>query len=109
MSNYILTSKSVILCPHGGYVTNLSNSSTIHSIDGGLPLLLNDYFAIGGCHQCNTVLWSNPSSTYFVNGAPALTSKSIGICCNHRGTPTGAALIRSFQTEVAEPQNLSFY
>jgi len=109
MPRYILTNKSVIMCPHGGRVTNIQSSAKRPVIDGGLPILINDYFTVGGCSLCNMVTWANASSNYLVNGVPTLTNQSIGICFGSQGVGTGNVFIASFQTKVEDKQgNLNF-
>jgi hypothetical protein len=109
MPNYILTNKSVILCPHGGMVTNLGGSAKRPVIDGGFPMLINDHFVVGGCASCNTVNWANPSMNYRVNGVPALTTQSIGLCSGIQGIGTGNTRVALCQTKVEDKQgNLNF-
>ena len=102
MASYILTTKSVILCPHGGPIKNIQSSTKRPVIDGGFPLLINDTFTIVGCAMCTTVNWAGASNRYLVNKVPVLTNTSIGICTGGQGIGWGPAQIVSFQTKVRD-------
>jgi hypothetical protein len=109
MKGLILTNRSVILCPHDGIVQNFPGLGVLRPVEGGIPMMINDVFTIGGCQQCFTVQWSNPSATFFINGVPALTTNSIGNCTGTHGEMQGPARICLFQTVEFEPEEMTFY
>lgn len=111
MSSFILTKRSVILCPHGGMVSHIPMSKTSYRVCGDVPMLLLDRYVVSGCpnrdYPCGNVSWENPSTTLYVNGVPALLNTSIGFCLTQASVPQGAAVIASFQTVVTEPDNVT--
>ena len=76
----LLTTASVLMCPHGGTVTISSSNSKATA--GGSPLVVaNDTFTIAGCpfppsgppHPCASVKWVSPATGSTVGGAATLT------------------------------------
>ena len=108
---YILTSSSIILCPHGGIVSHVPITNSSFMINDELPMLLTDVYLVGGCPNvlggvsfpCVDILWLNPSTLLFVRGIPTLTNTSVPIARDSYGSPCGSAVIASFQTSYLEP------
>ena len=115
MPNYILTTGSVVLCPHGGVVNHIPMGTGDFLIEGMPPMLLTDTYLVSGCPNasgggaspCLNVFWINPSNYLFVRGVPALTNISTGLVADYRGAPAGPAIITSFQTTYEEPSKLT--
>ncbi len=107
---FLLTRRSVILCPHGGVIVHIPASFSAELIDGELPLLLNDFYNVIGCSNfqggnasfCLKVMWTSGSLNRLINGVPVLTNESIGLCQNALGVNQGAAIITSFQTRETD-------
>jgi hypothetical protein len=109
MRGLILTNRSVILCPHEGMIQGFPGLGVLHPVEGGIPLMFNDVFTIGGCYECLSVQWSNPSTTFLIDGIPALTHMSVGLCMGAYGEGHGTARICSFQTVEFEPEEITVY
>lgn len=109
-AGFILTTASVILCPHGGMVMHLRTGGSSELINGVPPMLLNDVYPVVGCPNamggamspCIRVEWVTASTSRFVNGVPVLIHTSVGVCYNASGAPQGAPVIASFQTVVKD-------
>lgn len=108
MGSFVLTRRSVIICPHGGIVTHVPTSFRNYTVNGEMVLLLTDQYVISGCpfHQgpCVSLVWTAPSATLHVNGVPALVHTSVGIT---QGMSPGPVVITSFQTMVKEPDSFT--
>lgn len=109
-AGFVLTKRSVILCPHGGMIVHAPMSFSGELVNGEIPLLINDVYTVVGCPNsmggslspCMTVIWTSASTSYLINGVPVLIHTSIGICQNASGVPEGPAIIASFQTTVMD-------
>ena len=108
---YILTSSSIVLCPHGGIVSHVPMTNSSFTINGELPMLLTDAYLAVGCPNvfggvsfpCVNILWVNPSTLLFVRGIPTLTNFSVPIARDSYGSALGSGVIASFQTSYLEP------
>jgi len=115
MPAFILTRRSVILCPHGGIVTHIPMTFSEYLINGELPMLLTDQYLINGCPNilgtmpsaCFKVVWTSASVYLIIKGSPALLNTSVGLCQAMNGAVQGPAIISSFQTTVAEPTEIT--
>lgn len=109
-AGFILTSRSMILCMHGGMVMHLPTGFSGELINGEIPMTLNDTYVVVGCPHtmpgmpspCTSVVWITASTSRFINGVPVLIHTSIGNCMNISGMPQGIAIIASFQTTVMD-------
>lgn len=113
MPNFILTRSSVILCPHGGAVTQIPLTHTDYRVNGEMVMLATDQYVITGCSgtkpgtNCISVVWTTSSPFLIIKGSPALTNVSVGLCQNAMSGVNGPALIASFQTRVKEPETVT--
>jgi len=99
----ILTTDSLLMCPHLGRVT-LTAGQTRATAAGGYVIRPADASGISGCifapggasHPCVTVEWSNPSQ-HASAGSKVLTEASVGICKAGDQAIQGAVLILQTQ------------
>lgn len=98
---------AVAMCPHGGQVTTVSANARV--LVSGMPVaLLTDQFIVAGCvfnvsgapQPCVKVLWSAPTVETLVNGQPAVTAASVGMCIAANGAPNGPAIVAYTQPLV---------
>lgn len=109
-AGFVLTKRSVILCPHGGMVMHIPASFSGELVNGEIPMLINDIYVVVGCPNfmggassaCTKVIWTTASTSYFINGVPVLIHTSTGICRNASGTPQGPPIVAAFQTSVTD-------
>jgi hypothetical protein len=108
VSQFVLTTRATILCPHGGTVT-MTPAATRVTVDGDPPLRLGDVGTIAGCaftigttpSPCVRPEWMLPSTRVRVEGAEVLTHTSVGLCLSAANVPQGTAIISGFQTRVS--------
>ncbi len=110
MGAFLLTTDSVILCPHGGIVTHVPTTFTTYRVQGRRPMLMTDEYLIAGCTGtggpmggCFRIQWVTGSTMLIVKGVPVLTQSSVGICLTSAGVASGPAIIASVQLMVQEP------
>ena len=118
MPNYILTTSSTIMCPHGGVVNHVPTYFGSYRVNGEIPMLRTDQYLIVGCpfilplgttplpNPCIRIMWISASNFLFVRGVQALTNVSTGICQSARGIPGGPPIIAAFQVVETEPNTL---
>jgi hypothetical protein len=103
----MLTTASVLMCPHGGTVQAIPSSTSVQF--GGAPVVTAaDTFMIAGCafvigivpSPCLTVQWVSPGLQSQVNSNPTLTESSIGLCLAATQAPQGPVTISSTQPQV---------
>jgi hypothetical protein len=96
---------AVAMCPHGGQVTTISSDTRV--LAGGAPVaLVTDQFMVAGCafvvgsvpQPCVMVQWSAPTVETLINGQPAVTALSVGLCIAANGAPNGPAIVGCTQT-----------
>jgi hypothetical protein len=99
----LLTSSSVLMCPHGGPVQIISANSRAKATD---PLACStDTFVITGCpfviagapHPCVTIQWITTATRCQAGGQPLLNESSVGLCLAPDQTPQGPVQIVSVQ------------
>jgi len=99
---------AVAMCPHGGQVTTISADTRVLA-SGMQVALATDQFMVAGCvftlpsgtpQPCVTVQWTAPTARTLVNGQPAITALSTGICIAANGVPNGPATVVSTQTRA---------
>ena len=98
---------AVAMCPHGGQVTTISANARV--LVSGMPVALaTDQFLVAGCAfapggvpmPCVMVQWTTPTVETLVNGLPAITALSVGLCIAATGAPNGPAVVVSTQPRV---------
>lgn len=111
MAASLLTTASVLQCPHGGSVTIVSANMSA-SASAALALA-NDTFTIAGCpfqipvgtgtvpHPCVKVQWTRPNTHTMVNGTPTLTKDSGGLCLAGDQAAQGQVSIVQVQSQVS--------
>lgn len=102
MKGEMLTTKSTIMCPHGGRaVLNTTNTKVISR---GTPALVEtDIHPVVGCpftigtkySPCTRIEWQAGHSDTMAESTPVLSQQSIGKCINSEGAPQGIAIIVS--------------
>ena len=99
---------AVAMCPHGGQVTTISANTRVLA-SGMQVALATDQFTVAGCaftlpsgtpQPCVTVQWTTPTVETVVNGQPAVTALSVGLCIAADGAPNGPAIVASTQTRA---------
>jgi hypothetical protein len=101
----LLTTSSVLMCPHGGTVTG-TPGATRASADATL-LRASDSFSIAGCafnvggtpQPCTTVQWVVTAQRVKHSGDFVLTESSVGLCVGP--APQGTVMVSATQTRVA--------
>ena len=102
----LLTTASVLICPHGGSVIATPGSTRASA---GAPILRgSDSFTIAGCsfapggalHPCVSVNWIVTATRVRHGGDFVLNQSSVGLCIAADQTPQGAVLINSTQAQV---------
>lgn len=99
----LLTTASVLQCPHGGTVSIVTTNAKANA---AAPLALaTDTFTIAGCpfqipvgvgtvpHPCLTVQWVKPNVKTLVSGTPTLAQDSVGLCLAVDQAPQGAVSV----------------
>jgi hypothetical protein len=103
----LLTTASVLLCPHGGLV-NVSPAST--RVVAGTPLIRqSDTFIIAGCafniagvpSPCVSVTWVTTATRVQGGGNFALNRSSVGLCLSAAQAPQGPVSINSSSPTVS--------
>jgi hypothetical protein len=103
----LLTTESVMMCPHGGTVQPSSTNTSV--LAAGAPLLRSsDVFIIAGCpfilglvpHPCVTVNWVQPATASSAISNPTLTEASVGLCVAPDQSVQGPVMIVSTQASV---------
>ena len=112
MAGKLLTTNSQMMCPHGATVQASTSNSKV-AADGGFVLLLSDTMAISGCpfqipapsgtipSPCTTVQWVVGETKVLINGTPALSESSVGLCISDKGIPQGTVSITSTQSAAS--------
>lgn len=105
MSDYILTTASVLTCPHGGQVS-LSTSNSQLTIEGSPALVLSDRHSVSGCpftlpnakpQPCVSVQWLVGASRSQAGGVPLLLQSSVGLCLSAEQIPQGPPTVVQVQ------------
>jgi hypothetical protein len=103
----IVTTASVMMCPHGGTVQASPSSTSVQA--GGSPVLTaSDVFVIAGCafvigavpSPCVSVQWVQPALQSSRSGNPTLTQASVGLCLAATQAPQGPVMIVNTQPNV---------
>jgi hypothetical protein len=104
----LLTTASMLMCPHGGTVTAISSNT--QATAGGSPLVrASDTFIIAGCpfttppavpSPCMTVQWMQTDMQSKAAGDFTLSMNSMGLCLAATQAPQGTVLINNTQQKV---------
>jgi hypothetical protein len=103
----LLTTASMIQCPHGGLAVLKTHNATTSA---GARILVEDdihdvmpcSFTIGTKYSpCNKIFWKNPATAVSVGGKKALTMTSLGECKSSEGVFQGFALIQNTQQKAS--------
>jgi len=104
----LLTTSSVLMCPHGGTVSAASSNTKAKA--GDFIVRPSDTFTIAGCpftlpsgtpHPCMTVQWVKSTLRCKAAGDFALAQDSIGMCLAADQAPQGTVLIQSTQPRAS--------
>ena len=106
----LLTTSSVLMCPHGGTVSAASSNTKAKA--GDFIVRPSDTFTIAGCpftlpgappipHPCMTVQWIKSTLRCKAAGDFALAQDSIGMCLAADQAPQGTVLIQSTQMRTS--------
>jgi hypothetical protein len=104
----LLTTSSVLMCPHGGRVTATTSNSGAKA--GDFLVRKSDTFTITGCpftlpngsaHPCVRVEWVKATLRCKAAGDYLLNQDSVGLCLAADQAPQGTVLIQSTQTRAA--------
>lgn len=103
----LLTTSSVLMCPHGGSV-RITSSNTKASA-GDFLARVSDTFTITGCtfapggaaHPCVRVQWTTHALRCQAVGDFVLNQDSVGHCLAADEAPQGTVMIQSTQTKVS--------
>jgi hypothetical protein len=107
----LLTTASVLMCPHGGSVSAITSNT--HSNAGGAPLVgMSDTFLIAGCpftlpgtppipSPCLTVQWLVGNTSSQIAGDYTLSEASTGLCLAATQAPQGSVIIANTQQQVS--------
>lgn len=104
----LLTTSSMMMCPHGGTVSAISSNTKVKA-SGDYLLRTSDTFAIAGCplnisgapHPCVQVKWVQPALKSKVLSDFTLTQQSVGLCVAADQAVQGTVLINSTQLKVS--------
>jgi hypothetical protein len=105
----LLTTSSVLQCPHGGSVSAVTTNSVTQA-GGDYVVTQSDTFTISGCSftlpgpvpsPCVTVQWITSSTSNTVQGNNVLTTDSQGLCLAGTQAPQGSVLISTTQNPVS--------
>lgn len=107
MTQYVLSSRATIMCPHGGTVTMTPTAVRV-TVDGDPPLRMGDVGTIAGCpftigttpSPCVRTEWMMPANRVKIEGAAVLTHTSVALCISAASAPQGTAITSGFQTRV---------
>lgn len=105
----LLTTASMLLCPHGGSVSAMTSNRRT-SAGGAAIVRATDTFTIAGCpftlpsvgwHPCVTVQWVQTARASRVLGGQTLTDASLGWCKAADGAVQGTVQITFAQPRVS--------
>jgi hypothetical protein len=104
----LLTTASVMMCPHGGTVSPISSNTRVNA--GGSPVLRSsDTFVIAGCpyniagapHPCVSVQWMTTDLRSQVLSDSTLSEASVGMCLAPDQSPQGTVIVMTTQEQVS--------
>lgn len=103
----LITTSSMLMCPHGGSVSIVS--SNLRAMAGASLARSSDTFIIAGCllnvagapHPCVTVRWLLTALRCKAGGDACLTDASVGLCIAADQAPQGTVLIQLTQQRAS--------
>ena len=103
----VLTTSSIMMCPHGGQVMATSANARVKA-GGDFVVRPSDVFTIAGCpfniagapHPCVQVQWVMPNMRSKVLSDASLSESSVGLCLAADMAPQGTVLINFTQPRV---------
>jgi hypothetical protein len=103
----LLTSSSVLMCPHGGTVQIVTTDTRVQA-GGDFVVRSSDTFMVVGCpltigtvyHPCTTVTWVVPALRSKAMGDDTLTEDSVGFCQAGDQAVQGTVLVNFTQPRV---------
>jgi hypothetical protein len=104
----LLTTSSMMMCPHGGQVQAIT-TNTRTKAGGDFALRQSDTFIIAACpfilglvpHPCVQVQWVQPALQSQAVGDFTLTEASVGLCVAADQAVQGTVLIMFTQPQVS--------
>jgi hypothetical protein len=105
----LLTSSSVLMCPHGGTVSVVTSNTQVKAA-GDFVLRQSDTFLVAGCpftippgvpHPCVQVQWVEAALQTQAAGDFALTEESVGLCVAADQAVQGSVLICFAQPQAS--------
>jgi hypothetical protein len=103
----VLSSASVLTCPHAGHVTHTPSQARVVVV--GAPALTQaDTNMVAGCpftlpakpSPCVTVRWTVAAVRVTAGGLPLLLQSSVGLCSSPEQAPQGPPLVTVVQPRV---------
>lgn len=103
----LVTTASVLMCPHGGTV-QIITSNTRTKAGGAYVARTSDTFIVAGCsfvmgsnpHPCTTVEWSTGAARVDAMSGDVVTRDNVGLCKAANGAVQGPVNIASTQPRV---------
>ena len=104
----VLTTASVLTCPHAGQVTHTPTQVRV-TMMGAPALTQPDVSVIAACpftlppskpSPCLTIQWTVAATRVFAGGAPVLLQSSVGLCKSPEQAPQGPPIISVVQPRV---------
>lgn len=110
MAGGMITTASILQCPHGGSVSIITSNGRSQAA-GGFLATMSDTFIVSGCpfqipatppipSPCIAVRWLSGDGRTQVNGLPSLSQSSVGLCLNAQQVAQGPVLIIGGQTRA---------
>ena len=103
----LLTTSSILMCPHGGTVSAISSNAQSKAA-GDFILRASDTFLVAGCafnpgvpHPCVQVQWIPSGGRTQAAGDFTLNESSVGLCLAADLAVQGAVLILFTQPQVS--------
>lgn len=105
----LLTSSSILMCPHGGTVSAVTSNFQVKA-GGDFVLRQSDTFLVAGCpfvippgvpQPCLQVLWVEAALQTQAVGDFVLTEESVGLCVADDLAVQGTVLIIFTQPQVS--------
>jgi hypothetical protein len=88
---YIVTTASVIRCPHGGVVQLIDTADGV-AVDGKPAVFADAIDGISGCPvqpSCTRMVWTPDEGVLRLDGRPLLTTATAGACESGYGDANG--------------------
>jgi len=104
----LLTTASIVQCPHGGAALIFAPAGDTANATGARALTTSDQHIVVGCFNlrgpaawpCLRIQWSAGAARAKTRNTPLLTRSSVGQCLGPDGAAQGVALISSTQSRA---------